>query len=92
MHGLAFSINAPGSIELQPFSDESPLPANHIEGPTLASAVSPGTEIAGYYTHRDPTAAPSHSGYASVSRVAQAGANSVFSVGDMAFVMSHHAS
>jgi threonine dehydrogenase-like Zn-dependent dehydrogenase len=92
MDGLAFRIPAPGQIELRPFSDPSPLPADHIAGPALASAVSPGTEIACAYRNQDPAKPPSGTGYAMVFRVAEAGADSGFAPGDIAFVMTGHAS
>lgn len=92
MDGLAFRIPAPGQIELRPFADPTPLAADQIEGPALASAVSPGTEIACAYSKQDPAAAPSGTGYAMVFRVEHAGSTSGFAPGDLAFVMTGHAS
>jgi threonine dehydrogenase-like Zn-dependent dehydrogenase len=92
MNGFALRIPAPGRVELQPFSDGSPLPDDGIEGPALASAVSPGTELACAYSKQDPAQPASGSGYAMVFRVKRAGPASGFAVGDVAFCMAGHQS
>ena len=92
MNGFALRIPAPGRVELQAFRDESPLPDDCIEGPALASAVSPGTELACSYSQQDPAKPASGTGYAMVFRAEHAGPASGFAVGDAAFCMSAHQS
>lgn len=92
MDGLAFRIPAPGRIELCPYSDPTPVAADQLEGPTLATVVSPGTEIATTYTRHDPAAPPAGTGYAAVFRVEHAGAQSGFAPGELVFAMANHAS
>ncbi len=92
MHGLALRIPRPGRVELHPFTDDAPLAADWIEGQAVASAISPGTELAWTYRQQDPAKAPGGTGYAMVFRVEQAGAASGFAVGDLAFAPVNHAS
>ncbi len=92
MNGFAIRIPAAGRVELQPFSDDTPLPDDHIEGPALASAVSPGTELAMAYRQQDPGEPASGTGYAMVLRIERAGPASGFSVGEVAFTMAGHQS
>ena len=92
MRGMRICIPAPGRVELQPFCDGSPLPDDCIEGPALASAVSPGTELACAYSKQDPAKPASGTGYAMVLRVEHAGPASGFAVGDVAFCMAGHQS
>jgi len=86
MKGYAVQRTGPCRYELREFTEESPLPDDAVEGPALASAVSPGTELASYGKPVDP-AAPrgSGTGYAMVFRVARAGAASGFTPGDVVF-------
>jgi len=92
MKGMRIGIPAPGRVELQPFEDEAPLPDDHVEGTALASAISPGTELACAYSRQDPAKPASGSGYAMVFRVDRAGPASGFAVGDIAFAMANHQS
>jgi len=89
---MRICIPAPGRVELRPFEDETPLPDDHVEGPALASAISPGTELACAYSRQDPAKPASGSGYAMVFRVERAGSASGFAVGDVAFAMANHQS
>jgi threonine dehydrogenase-like Zn-dependent dehydrogenase len=90
MKGMRICIPAPGRVELRPFEDEKPLPDDHVEGPALASAISPGTELACAYSKQDPEKPASGSGYAMVFRVERAGPAAGFAVGDVAFCMANH--
>ncbi len=92
MNGLALRVPQPGRVELQPFSDDSPWRDDLIEGPALASAISPGTELAWAYSRQDPQQPPSGTGYAMVFRVARAGLDSGFVAGETAFAMVGHQS
>jgi threonine dehydrogenase-like Zn-dependent dehydrogenase len=87
MKGSAIRIPVPGRVELQPFSDDSPLPDDYIEGPALVSAISPGTESAWINSR-----AASGTGYAMVFRVERAGPASGFVPGELAFAMANHQS
>ena len=92
MDHLAFRIPAPGRIELVPVSDPSPLPDDCIEGPMLASAVSPGTELNWAYANQDPAKPASGTGYAAVFRVERVGAKANAQVGEVRFARCGHAS
>lgn len=92
MDSLAFRISAPGRMALVTVSDPAPLPDDYVEGVMLASAVSPGTEIAWGFSRQDPAKPPSGTGYAAVFRVDRAGPASGCEVGEVRFVMAGHAS
>lgn len=92
MHCQALRIPAPGRVELRPVDDPAPLPEDWVEGPALASVVSPGTEIAWAYTRQDPAQPASGTGYGMVFRVEQAGATSGHAPGDVLFAMAPHQS
>ncbi len=85
-------IPGPGRVELQPFTDDMPLPDDHIEGPALASAISPGTELSCAYSNQDPARPPSGTGYSMVFRVQNAGSASGFMPGEVVFCMAGHQS
>lgn len=97
-------ITQPRRAELQ--SHEEPavdLPADAIEGVTLASAVSPGTEIGWAFAGNDPSRLPYYPGYASAMRVTKVGSNCGrdgrtsdaehgFAVGDVVYCSAGHRS
>lgn len=89
---LRLCMPAPGRVELQPFDLEDCLPEDHVEGPALASAISPGTELSTAYAHQDPAAPASGSGYAMVFQVENAGSAAAYSRGDVVFCMGAHQS
>ncbi len=89
---MRLAIPAPGRVELQPYSLEGPLPDDHIEGPALASAISPGTELSCAYAKQNPDKPPSGSGYAMVFRVENAGPASGVAAGEIVFAMANHQS
>lgn len=70
--------------------DATPLAPNEVAGPTIATLVSAGTELAGAYRG---TNFPRRPGYAAVFRVEQVGpAVSDLAPGDVAFCMGRHQS
>ena len=70
--------------------EDKPLADDGIAGRTLASVISPGTELTGYRADRT---APSGSGYASVFEVQEVGSVvKQFKPGDRAFCMGGHKS
>jgi threonine dehydrogenase-like Zn-dependent dehydrogenase len=88
----ALRIPAPGRVELRPGEDAGSLPEGWVEGPALASVVSPGTEIACAYSRQDPAQPASGTGYGLVFRVEQAGPGSGHAPGDVLFAMLNHQS
>ncbi|HTL52996.1 MAG TPA: zinc-binding dehydrogenase [Planctomycetota bacterium] len=92
MQGVAIQISGPGRAGLVPIAEEGPLAEDAIEGPALASAISPGTEIGWAFASKDTKHFPSSPGYAMVFRVERAGAASGFKPGDVAFAMAGHRS
>lgn len=92
MSFAAFRIPAPGRIDLAEVADPpSPLPDDHVQGTMLASAVSPGTELACAWARQDPAKPASGTGYAAVFRVDRAGPASGCAVGEVRFAMHNHA-
>ena len=84
-------LTAHGLVEIQRTSvDSQPLAPHEIAGPTIASMISPGTEIQGCLLGEN---FPRKSGYACVIRVEQVG-DQVEKVkpGDMVFCMKSHGS
>ena len=70
--------------------EDKPLAADEVAGRTLASVISPGTELTSYRADRT---APGGSGYASVFEVQAVGsAVKQFKPGDQAFCMGNHKS
>ena len=79
---------------LETAAPETPLPVDHVEGPTLVSLISPGTELNWYYDPAEdpPGGYPAVPGYAAVFRVEAIGADvSDVAVGDvvLAFYGGH---
>lgn len=86
-------ITQPRRAELQMFDEpDVDLPADSIEGVTLASAVSPGTEIGWAFGGNDPSHLPCYPGYAVAMRLTQVGAESGFAVGDVVYCSANHRS
>lgn len=92
MEATAFRIPAPGRIELRPITLDGPLPDDHVDGTTLATAVSPGTELAWSFANQDPAKPASGTGYACIFRVDRAGPAAGRAPGDVVFAMLNHAS
>jgi threonine dehydrogenase-like Zn-dependent dehydrogenase len=88
-------ITGPERAELLPLRASEPAPGgalgdNEVEGHTLVSAVSPGTELSWAYTGKN---FPAYPGYASVFRVERIGAKvSDIKPGDTVFCMGNHRS
>jgi threonine dehydrogenase-like Zn-dependent dehydrogenase len=76
--------------------DPSPLGPHEVAGPTVASLVSRGTELACFqaqHIYYGPPTYPTGSGYAAVFRVETVGdAVTAFRPGDLAFAMMNHRS
>lgn len=89
MQGMTIRMPGAGRAELVGFVDETPLAADEIAGRALASAVSPGTELAAGFL---ADAGAERSGYALVFAVEQAGSATGFAPGDLALAMLPHAS
>ena len=81
----------PGKVELrQEALNAAPLAADEVAGTTVASMISPGTEVQGTL-HGNTFPRPL--GYACVMRIEQVGsAVDKARVGELAFCMGHHAS
>ena len=88
-------ITQPRRAELQQHDEpEVDLPADSIEGLTLASAVSPGSEIGWAFGGNDPSRLPCYPGYALTMRVTQVGSAAAgeFAVGDLVYCSANHRS
>lgn len=89
LRSVAFTAHRTAELVTQP-ADEAPMGAGEIGGPTLASLVSPGTELNWAYLGQE---FPSYPGYAAVFRVEAMGPDVCgFDVGDLAFCMGPHRS
>lgn len=87
----AITFTAHGKAELLPITrDPAPPRPDHFDGTTLASLVSPGTELAYWYTGSNFPVVP---GYACVFRVDRVADNvKSVKVGDHVFAMGSHQS
>lgn len=85
----AIQITAFERAELVDAADfDSPLAPDEVEGATLATLISPGTELSANYRG---SRFPSRPGYAAVFRIARVGAEAgPISVGDIVFSMRPH--
>jgi threonine dehydrogenase-like Zn-dependent dehydrogenase len=85
---------APGQAELREIEcDDSPLGPQEVAGPTVASVISPGTELAVYGGLLPGATFPSQTGYAAVFRVAEMGSEVTgLQVDDLALCMGPHQS
>lgn len=91
MPAHAVTILEPEHAALLPFDlPAEPLPADHLDLAAVASAISPGTEIASAFAAHDPRRFPCRVGYAMVSRVLAAGHATDFLPGDLVFSMHNH--
>lgn len=86
-----FIMTAKGKIEVQnQTADMHPLSANEVAGPTVASMISPGTEIQGCLLGEN---FPRGCGYTTVFRVEQVGSDIThIQLGDHVFCMGNHQS
>ncbi len=92
MNPLAVTITAPETAELRPVDPPGPPGSEEIRGRTLASLVSPGTELAWNYRGQGG-AFPSTPGYSAVFEVEEVGAGAAgFKPGMRAFCMGGHRS
>ncbi len=84
-------ITAPEKAELHPIDiDAAPLGPKEVAGPTLATVISAGTELAWNYTGKQ---FPSRPGYAAVFRAESAGTDVTdIKPGDLVFCMGRHQS
>ena len=83
-------ITAPNQLALEPY-DPGPPPSGEVRYRTLASLISPGTELA-RFTGLQPSTYPYPLGYASVGEVTECGANvQHLKPGDRVFSYGHHA-
>lgn len=88
-------VAEPGRVELVDAEPPAPLAANEVRGRTLATLVSPGTELASAFAPADAAAVayPVGVGYSAVFEVAEIGADvHDVSVGDVVFSQGAHAS
>lgn len=84
------TFTAHETAELLTTTEELDLGPNQIAGPTLATLVSPGTELNGSYLG---DRFPRHPGYSAVFRVEHIGSEVAdAAVGDLRFCMGQHAS
>ena len=85
------AVTAPNTVELIDRAfDDAPLKDGEIEGRTLATAVSAGTELA-YFYESDERAYPCYPGYAAVFEIESVGASvSGLRIGDRVFCMGNH--
>ena len=87
------TVTAPKTVQLlaHPLADAEPGPGE-IAGPTLATVVSAGTELAAFYCAQGDRF-PGHPGYAAVFEVERTGEGvDDFQPGDRAFAMGRHQS
>ena len=91
-HVVFFS--APEQAELREVDvPDTPLGPEEIAGPTVASVISPGTELAVYQGQLATGSFPTQSGYAAVLRVEQLGSEITgLSAGDLVLAMCPHQS
>ena len=84
----AISVTGRETAELVERQEDRPLAPDQVEGSTLFTLVSPGTELAGIYLGERFPAFP---GYAAVFRVEEIGADvQTVSCGDLLFCMGNH--
>jgi len=91
----SLQVVAPGRVELADEVDAAPLAAGEVAGRTLATLVSPGTEIASAFAPADPSLVdyPRRIGYASVFEIDEIGTDVAGLVpGDRVFFAGPHAS
>jgi threonine dehydrogenase-like Zn-dependent dehydrogenase len=91
----SLQVVAAGSVELVDALEPAPLGAHEVAGRTLATLVSPGTEIASAFAPAEPTSVdyPRRIGYASVFEIDEVGAEvEGLAVGDRVFSAGPHAS
>jgi threonine dehydrogenase-like Zn-dependent dehydrogenase len=90
MKTLAIAFTAKGKAELVQVPEPAPLQTKQVRGRTLATLVSPGTELAGAYTGET---FPAYIGYSAVFCAEEIGAEVTdVKVGDMLFAMGKHCS
>lgn len=89
-HDYAVAFTAPNKAELLPAERDAALAPQEVEGPTLYTLISAGTELAGGY---QGTRFPSYPGYAAVFRVEEVGSEvTSLGPGDLAYCMGPHRS
>jgi threonine dehydrogenase-like Zn-dependent dehydrogenase len=87
------TFTAPEQVELVGEEPPGPLGPDEVEGPTLFTLISPGTELAVYRRLHKGTQFPCGTGYAAVFRVESVGAKANgLRPGDVAFCMGGHRS
>ena len=90
MKPLAIAVAAKEKAELVSVAEPAPLQPKQVRGRTLATLVSPGTELAWNYTGET---FPSYPGYSAVFRADEVGAEVAnVKVGDVLFCMGGHRS
>ncbi|WP_292836777.1 zinc-binding alcohol dehydrogenase [Microbacterium sp.] len=83
---------APGEIALIDF-DRQAVGTDEVAGPTIATVLSPGTELAVAYGTRDSIPLPADLGYSAVFRVEEVGRDaSGWAPGDLGVTLGPHAS
>ncbi|GMA28952.1 hypothetical protein [Arenivirga flava] len=90
----SLQVSGPGRVELVEDGPSAPLGAHEVAGRTLASLVSPGTELASAFAPADPSGVefPRRIGYAAVFEIDELGADvRELSVGDRVFHAGPHA-
>ena len=96
MKHCAITMTALEKAELLPIEAPAPLSPRDVRGPTVATLVSPGTELAWNYQGKQPDPAhafPNRPGYAAIFRAEELGSEvKDLKKGDLLFCMGNHQS